>query len=200
MGQDIVVIELNPNRDLVANTKALGVPVIQDDASRDAALEAAGITKAKSIILCTQNDSLNLQVALKARRVNPNISIIIRIFDDEFAASLHEQFGFMALSATGMAAPVFAGVAAGMEMTQPISIEGEALSLGSVKICAGSSLNHMTIREIEQHFNLSVVLLRRKAESDLHPPAEMEVLEGDNLAFLGGLAEISLISEANVKK
>jgi Trk K+ transport system NAD-binding subunit len=197
MDQDVVVIEHNPNRDLVANAKALGVPVIQDDASRDAALEAAGIKKAKAIILCTQNDSLNLQVALKARRMRPDISVTVRIFDDEFAASLHEQFGFLALSATGMAAPIFAGAAAGLEMTQPITIEGETLSLGRIKVNPGSSIQHQTVREIEERFNLSVVLLRRKNESDLHPVAELEILEGDSLAVLGGQAEIGLISKAN---
>ena len=197
MGQDVVVIEINPNRDLVANTKALGVPVLQDDASRDAALEAAGIHKAKSIILCTQNDSLNLQVALKARRMKPGISVTVRIFDDEFAASLHEQFGFLALSATGMAAPIFAGSAAGLEMTQPITVEGVTLSLGRIKVNPGSSLRHQTVQDLEQRFNLSIVLLRRDEESDLHPTAELEILEGDGLAILGGQAEISLISKAN---
>ncbi len=197
MGQDVVVIELNPNRDLVANTKALGVPVLQDDASRDAALEAAGIHKARAIILCTQNDSLNLQVALKARRMKPDISITIRIFDDEFAKSLHEQFGFLALSATGMAAPIFAGAATGLEMTQPITIEGESLSLGRIKVNPGSPLNHLTVKAIEQRFNISVVLLRRKQESDLHPAAEMEIMSGDGLAVLGGAAELSLISKVN---
>jgi Trk K+ transport system NAD-binding subunit len=197
MDQDVVVIEQNPNRDMVANAKALGVPVIQDDASRDAALEAAGIKKAKAIILCTQNDSLNLQVALKARRMRPDISVTVRIFDDEFASSLHEQFGFLALSATGMAAPIFAGAAAGLEMTQPITIEGETLSLGRIKVNPGSSIQNQTVREIEERFNLSIVLLRRKNESDLHPVAELEILVGDSLAVLGGQAEIGLISKAN---
>ena len=197
MGQDVVAIELNPNRDLVASAKALGVPVLQDDASRDATLEAAGIHKAKAIILCTQNDSLNLQVALKARRMKPDISVTVRIFDDEFAASLHDQFGFLALSATGMAAPIFASAAAGLEMTQPITIEGVTLSLGRIKVDAGSPLRHQTIREIEQRFNLSIVMLRRNGESDLHPVGDLEILEGDGLAVLGGQAEISSISKVN---
>ena len=197
MGQDVVVIELNPNRDMIANTKALGIPVIQDDASRDAALESAGIKKARAIIVCTQNDSLNLQVALKARRIRPDISVTVRIFDDEFAASLHDQFGFTALSATGMAAPIFAGAAAGLEMTQPITIEGKTLSLGRIKVNPGSHLCNQMVRDIEQRFNVSIVLLQRNNESDLHPLADLEVSEGDSLAILGGQAEISLISKVN---
>ncbi len=72
---------------------------------------------------------MNLQIALKARSLNPDIEVVIRIFDEDFAHSLQEQFGFTALSATEMAAPVFAAAAAGADVTNPISIEGQQLSL-----------------------------------------------------------------------
>jgi Trk K+ transport system NAD-binding subunit len=197
MGHEVVVIELNPSANLVASVKEMGIPVIQDDASRETALEAAGIRRAQSIILCTQNDSLNLQVALKARRIRPNIPVIVRIFDDEFAQALHEQFGYFAFSATGMAAPVFAAAAVGLEMTQPITLEGETLSLGRLKILPDSHLINQSVKDIEQRYNLSVVLLRRNNESDLHPPAECILLAQDGLAVLGGPAEISLLAQAN---
>jgi Trk K+ transport system NAD-binding subunit len=197
MGQELVVIETNPKADLVANVKRMGIPVIQDDASRQAALEAAGIEHARAVVLCTQNDSLNLQVALKARRLNPSIHVVLRIFDDEFAQSLQEQFGFTAFSATNMAAPAFAAAAAGMEMTNPILVEGELLSLGSLKLVETSSLDQLSVGEVEARFNLSVVLLRRDHESDFHPSAETIVLVGDTLMVFGSPAAISLIAQKN---
>ena len=197
MGHEVAAIELNPSANLVASVKEIGIPVIQDDASRETALEAAGIRKAQSIILCTQNDSLNLQVALKARRIRPDIPVIVRIFDDEFAQALHEQFGYLAFSATGMAAPAFAAAAVGLEMTQPISLEGEILSLGRLKIPPDSQLVNLCVKDVEQRYNVSVVLLRRNSESDLHPPAECILLAQDGLAVLGGPAEISLLAQAN---
>lgn len=197
MDQDVVVIELNPKAHLVSSVKELGIPVIQEDASNEAALIAAGISRAKSIILCTQNDSLNLQVALKARRMNSKIDVVVRIFDDDFAHSLHDQFGFIAFSATGMAAPAFASAAAGLEMTQPINIEGDILSLGHFMIAPDSHLSTMTIEQLEQRHHLSVVLLRRANQSNLHPSADLQLMPGDNLAVLGGPAEISLIAQEN---
>ena len=197
MGNEVVAVELNPNANLVASVKEMGIPVIQDDASREGTLEAAGIRRAHSIILCTQNDSLNLQVALKARRLKPGIPIIVRIFDDEFAKALQEQFGYLALSATGMAAPAFAAAAVGLEMTQPITLEGEILSLGRLKILPSSRLINQSVKDVEQQYNLSVVLVRRNNESDLHPPAECILLVDDGLAVLGGPAEISLLAQAN---
>ncbi len=84
--------------------------------------------------LCTQNDSLNLKVALKAQRLNPNIHVILRIFDDDFAHGLQEQFGYTAFSATAMAAPAFAAAASGVDMTRPITVEGQSMSLAHLKI------------------------------------------------------------------
>jgi voltage-gated potassium channel len=93
-------------------------------------LEAAGVRRASSIILCIQDDAVNLKIALKARSLNPDIRVIIRIFDDDFAQALSQQFGFMALSGTGLAAPAFAASATDSEITPPISIEGRVVQPG----------------------------------------------------------------------
>jgi voltage-gated potassium channel len=198
MGQDVVVIELNPSADLVASVKKLGIPVIQDDAAREAALESAGIHRARTVLLCTQNDSLNLQVALRARRMNKNINVVVRIFDNDFATALQEQFGFTAFSATQMAAPIFAAAAAGVDMTQPITIEGQPLSLAKMNIRASSKLVGMSVSQLEEKFNVSVVLLRRGNSDDLHPAASVELHSNDILAILGGPAEITRLVQENL--
>jgi len=119
MQENVVVIELKPTADLVSTVRDRRIPVIQDDSTRPATLEAAGIRRAKTIILATQNDSLNLQIAIKARSLNKNIQVVIRNFDAAFARSLREQFGFIALSATGMAALVFCSRGCRRRRNQP---------------------------------------------------------------------------------
>jgi Trk K+ transport system NAD-binding subunit len=200
MEQDIVVIEKNPKAELVSAVRGWGIPVLEDDASRQAILETAGVPKARAILLCTQNDSLNLQVALKARSLNKQIHIVVRIFDDEFAQALHDQFGFTAMSATGMAAPAFAAAAAGVEITRPIVVEGQALSLARLNITPLSLLAGLTIGQLEIRYDVSVVLLRRKDDPDIHPAAERSLEAGDVLAVLGGPAEISALLNDNSSK
>jgi voltage-gated potassium channel len=198
LNQETVVVEHNPKADLVARVKELDIPVIQDDASRESALEAAGIKRAQAVVICTQNDSLNLQIALKARRVNPDIRIIIRIFEADFAQALQEQFGFTAFSATNMAAPAFASAAAGLEMTNPLTIEGTLLSLARLTLPDSSPLAQMTVGDLETHYNVSAVLLRRNNESDLHPAPSIQLMAGDALGVLGTPAEISLLVKDNL--
>ena len=197
LNQDVIVIELNPNADLVAAAKSLGVPVIQDDGVRPEALESAGIQKARAIVLCTQNDSMNLQIAFKARRYNPDIRVVARIFDDDFAWTLREQFGFQTMSATGMAGPTFAAAAAGVDITRPITVEGETFSLARLDIAPSSSLIGCSMAEIEQKYDVSVVLLRHDGESDFHPSGERCLAANDVMGVLAGPSQISRLAKAN---
>jgi len=183
--QNVVVIELEPKRDLVEKVRSLGVPVIQDDGTREVVLKSAGVEHARSIVLCMQDDSLNLQIALKARGLNPRIQVILRIFDDDFAESLQKQFGFKAISATGMAAPIFASAATNIDMTPPLIIDNQPNSLAQFKIDEHSRLVGKTIQEIEDEFTISVVFIMMDGHKELHPKGSIRVSAGDTLAILG---------------
>lgn len=185
MGEQIAIIDLNPSADMTGAIQKMGIPVIHDDASRQLVLEAANIARAKSILLCTQNDALNLKIALMARHLNPKIEVIIRIFDEDFAQALHDQFGFNALSGTSIAAPVFAASAAGVDITNPISIEGEALSLARLTISPNSGLSGKTIGYIEDNFSVSILLVRYDHHSQFHPTDSQRVTTGNQLAVMG---------------
>jgi voltage-gated potassium channel len=195
--EEVVVIELNPKAELADNVRKMGTPVIQDDGTRESVLENAGIPKAKAIILCTQNDSLNLHMAVKARNLNPNINVIIRIFDDEFARSLKTQFGFHAFSATGMAAPIFAATAANVDVTPPIEIEGQPNSLARMEINRSSNLDGKSVDQIEDTFQVSIVYLHHAHQSLYHPIGDTRVTGGDTLAFLGPPDQISTLIHEN---
>lgn len=197
MNENIAAIEFNANADTVTAARELGIPVIHDDATRPAALEAANIKDARTIILASQNDAMNLQIALKARSMNPDIQVVIRIFDEDFAHALQEQFGFTALSATEMAAPVFAAAAAGVDVTNPISVEGQLLSLARLKIKPESGLADKTIGFVEDTFHLNVVLLRRDHLSEMHPTDKSELRGGDTIAVLGGPEQLQNLIHAN---
>ena len=197
LDRDVAVIELNPDEDLIAETQSMGIPVIKDDARREVALQGVGVAKARAIILCTQNDSMNLQIAFKARRLNPQIRVVLRIFDDDFGQSLQEQFGFRAMSATGMAAPTFAAAAADVDVTRPITVEGEALSLARLKLGGDSGLLDCSVSEIEQNYEVSVVLLREDGRSDFHPAGTRTLKQGHVLGILGGPEQINRLVDAN---
>lgn len=197
MGKQIVVIEQNPKVDTLNEATKLGIPVITDDATRIAALEGANIQKAKTLILASQNDAMNLQIALKARSLNSKIKIVIRIFDDDFAHALQEQFGFIALSATEMAAPVFAAAAAGVDVTNPISIEGQLLSLAKFTVSKESALRKKTVGALENQYKVNVALLRKANETFMPPKYEQTISVNDVLAVIGAPEQLNKILHDN---
>jgi len=197
MGKEVVVVEQNPTIDSFKAVQGMGVPVIQEDATRNIALDAANITDAHTVILATQNDAMNLQIALKARSLNPKIEVVIRIFDEEFAHALHDQFGFNALSATEMAAPVFAAAAAGANVTNPISIEGQQLSLARLKIHPNSIYADKNVGYVEDNYHLNIILLRRDGQNEMHPTDAHPLQPGDTLAVLGGPQQLARLVQDN---
>ena len=197
MGKEVAVIELDPAVDAFKAVQTMGVPVIQEDAVRSVALESANIKDAHTIILASQKDSMNLQIALKARSMNPDIKVVIRIFDEDFAHALHDQFGFIALSATEMAAPVFAAAAAGADVTQPISIEGQQLSLARMVIGEASALAEKTVGHVEENYHLTVILLRQNDHSEMHPKINSVLHAGDTVAVLGGPDQLKQLMQDN---
>jgi voltage-gated potassium channel len=185
LDQDVVVIERAPEPDLLHNVRALGVPVLEEDGTRETVMVSAGISRARAIILCTQNDSLNLRMALKARNLNPKIEVVIRIFDDEFATSLQSQFGFHAMSATGMAAPLFAAIAAHVDITPPVIIEGQPHVLAHLQISPASRICGMTVNRIEEIYQVSIILICKNSERLFHPAGDELIEEGQTIAIFG---------------
>lgn len=197
IGKSVVVVEINLGTHTTAAARDMGIPVIQGDARHPGALEAANIKDARTIILASQDDAMNLQIALRARSLNPDIEVVIRIFDEEFAHSLQKQFGFIALSATEMAAPVFAAAAAGADVTNPISIEGQQLSLARLQILPSSTLADKTVGYVEDNYHLNIILLRHDHQSEMHPTDTRPLHAGDTLAVLGGPEQLSRLMQDN---
>jgi Trk K+ transport system NAD-binding subunit len=197
MGESVVVVEINPGSHTTMAAREMGIPVIQADARHPGALEGANIKEAHTIILASQDDAMNLQIALKARSLNPNIQVVIRIFDEDFAHSLQEQFGFTALSATEMAAPVFAAAASGADVTNPISVEGQQLSLARLTIPASSRLADKSVCYVEDNYHLNIILLRHDHQSEMHPTDTRPLHAGDTLAVLGGPEQLSRLMQDN---
>ena len=79
-GANFVVIDPTDAVETVA--AQWGCPFLRGDATEDATLLAAGIARAKGLIVTTSSDATNLYVILSARLLNPNLFIVSRAVDD----------------------------------------------------------------------------------------------------------------------
>ena len=113
-GCDVVVIENDPNNRFLPMARSLKVPVIQGDASLAATLQAAHIRQASALITVTSDDVANLEIALSAKGLVPQLPVIMRTQDPDFAPQAQQIFDFEAiLSPADLAAPAFAAAALG---------------------------------------------------------------------------------------
>jgi len=74
-----------------------------------AALTAAGLEGATALVLASDDDAGNVDMALITRRLRPELPLVIRLFDPELAAYVHATLkGAVILSMSSVAAPVLA--------------------------------------------------------------------------------------------
>src|SRR6185369_1238496 len=73
------------------------------------ALTAAALDGAAALVLASGDDANNVDMALIARRLRPDLPLVIRVFDPELAAYVRATLkGAVVLSLSSVAAPVLA--------------------------------------------------------------------------------------------
>lgn len=113
-GYEVVVLETNHENRFLRSARALGIPVILADASVSNSLRDAHVTKAEALIAATSEDMINVEIALSAKAIKPNLSVIVRIQEASFAQSAQEVFDFdLVLSPTELSTHSFAAAALG---------------------------------------------------------------------------------------
>ncbi|HXU69760.1 MAG TPA: NAD(P)-binding protein [Polyangia bacterium] len=108
----VVALEKDAAARFLGDAKATGAPVLVRDMQEDQALIDAGVQHARTIIIATNDDMANLEVALDARRMNPKIRVIMRLFDQRMADKFKEAALIdEAFSPAALAAPIVAEMA-----------------------------------------------------------------------------------------
>jgi len=115
-GAQVVAVDRDPHAASIANLEARGVTVIPGDMREDSVLEDAGIRHARAVVAATNEEMVNLEVALDARRLNPKIRVLLRFHDHAIAQKIRNAFDIdEAFSAEALAAPLIAAKALGEE-------------------------------------------------------------------------------------
>jgi voltage-gated potassium channel len=176
-GRQVVVVEAKDGGQFVEEARAAGVPLVVGDARRESLLRELCVERAACVIACTDNDLVNLEVALDARQINPNIRLVMRFFDQSMAQKLGKAFTVdSTFSTSALAAPLFAAAAIDEHVLGAYRL-GDAMMV-SVQIDApeGSPLVGKTLLDVEQWLDAAVVGLRRAGEPASHKFRRAEAL------------------------
>jgi Trk K+ transport system NAD-binding subunit len=126
------------------------VPVLIRDMKEDQALIDAGIERARAIIIATNDDMANLEVALDARRMNSNIRVVMRLYEQEIARKISGAFAVDAVfSASSLAAPAIAAMSLTTKVLGSVVIGGVSYVTTEVPVNLAGSLVGKKLQEIE---------------------------------------------------
>jgi voltage-gated potassium channel Kch len=90
-GERVLIVERNEDAPSIEHFRTRGADVYVGDARLPQVLQQVGVTRAKALYSVVNNDFTNLEIGLNARTFEPNLRLVLRIFDDAMAARIREQ-------------------------------------------------------------------------------------------------------------
>jgi voltage-gated potassium channel len=177
MGKDVVAVEKREDSPFVGVLRDEQVPLLIDDIRSPQCLPRTNVKTASAIVCATDDDLANLNIALDARRLNPSIRVVIRLFDDDLVAKVRDTFKAEALSSSSLAAPAMALAALDPRIVHSFRI-GRHLMVVSV-FEARTGLPGTSISEVRDRFGALTLALRRGDIEKLHPNGEDRIQTGD---------------------
>ncbi|MCX5005241.1 NAD-binding protein [Streptomyces sp. NBC_00638] len=150
----VVCVEADPEARGLALARRLRVPVVLGDVTQEGVLEAAKIHRAHALLALTSADTMNLEAVLYARTVRPDLRVVLRLYDDDFATAVyrtlraaHPDALTRSRSVSHLAAPAFAGAMMGRQILGAIPVERRVLLFAAVDVGGHPQLEGRTVGE-----------------------------------------------------
>jgi Trk K+ transport system NAD-binding subunit len=197
-GREVVAIEPDPEGRFVEKAKSLGIPVIIADARRSGSLIQAGVERADAIIPCTDDELSNVDIALDAREINPDIKVVMRMFDPDLARRVEKGFDIhTAFSTSALAAPIFAAASMRFNVKHSFYAGDTLLNLSEVRVQPDSELVGWSMERLEAELSLQVVCHQGGACPDLTPDASLRLRPDDEILVMATLDSLERLNDLN---
>ncbi|WP_405540541.1 NAD-binding protein [Streptomyces sp. NBC_00075] len=152
----VVCVEADPEARGLATARRLRVPVVLGDVTQEGVLEAAKINRAQALLALTSADTTNLEAVLYGRSVRPDLRVVLRLYDDDFATAVyrtlraaHPGATTRSRSVSHLAAPAFAGAMMGRQtqILGTIPVERRVLLFAAMRVGGHVELEGRTVGE-----------------------------------------------------
>ena len=198
LGESVVAIENAPHARFIKEIENMNIPVLVADARDASTLENASIKKAKAIVAVTDNDLTNLETALTAREMNPQIRVIIRMFDQKLAKQVEKSLGLDgAYSSSARSSRLFAQAAISENILDSFEFGGTTINAYQLVVKANTFLVGATLDQIRHKFEVTVLLQEKEeGELDWNPSPNNVLAVGDRLLIMTDRAGIKRLQDA----
>ncbi|MFJ1620979.1 NAD-binding protein [Streptomyces sp. NPDC088190] len=176
LGIPVVCVEDDPDARGISVARRLHVPVVLGDVTQEGVLEAAKIQRSRALLALTSIDTTNLEAALYARSVKPDLRVALRLYDDEFATAVyrtlraaHPQAVTRSRSVSHLAAPAFAVAMMGRQILGAIPVERKVMLFAAVEVAGHPQLEGRTVEHAFRAGSWRVLALDATPPEDRRP-------------------------------
>lgn len=164
---------------------ALGVKTFAGDAADRALLQQAGIESVSSVLLTTNDDAMNIYLAVYCRRLNPALRIVSRITHERNVEAIHRAGADLVLSYAALGVESVMSRLRGYELV----VLGEGVELYTVVVPRSLRGRRLAASGIGSETGMSVVAVERDGELTTGLSGETLLSEGSSLVMLGSLEQ-----------
>lgn len=188
-GMSVHAIDRTPG--VLADMREYVDAVFPGDAADRRLLDRAGIDKASSVLLTTNDDAMNIYLAVYCRRLNPGLRIVSRITHERNVEAIHRAGADFVLGYTTLGIEAVMSLLRGYELV----LLGEGVELFSIPVPA--SLAGRPLREtgIGSRTGMSVVALQLGEEVTTQLTSETLLPQDAALLMLGSLEQRKIFGE-----
>src|SRR5690606_28291512 len=148
-------------------------------------LQAASVRTGRALIIVSTDDVANLETGLVARAEKPDLRIVMRLFDGDFADRVQRAFAINASrSVSYLAAPAFAAAMLGREVLHTIPVNRRVLLVGELPIGAESDLEHRPAGSIDLVNEVRLLAIRTEERVRWQPPRDRPLRRDERIVVV----------------
>jgi Trk K+ transport system NAD-binding subunit len=188
----LVVYALDRDQQALATLAPQLDAVYAGDAADRETIERAGIGRAASVLLTTNDDAMNIYLAVYCRKLNPSLRIVSRITHERNVEAIHRAGADFVLSYTTLGVDSIMSLVDGNATV----MLGEGVRLFEVRVPRSLAGRPLTATGIGSRTGLSVVAIEENDRVTTQLTAETLLPAGGTLLMLGNADQRQQFADA----
>ena len=192
------VVVVDASEEARAFAEREGWPFVLGDASQDEVLRAAGIERARGLVVTTDSDATNTYVVLSAKLLNPKVEVVSRSLDQAGAAKLLRAGASHAISPYAIGGRRLAHLlltpGAVRFFDTVLAAGDQRLTIEEIAVEPGGPLAGKELAALPAA-GAQLLALVRGDEPQVGPPPGTQLQAGDRLLVLGTAAQLRALDE-----
>ncbi|HSL82996.1 MAG TPA: NAD-binding protein, partial [Thermoanaerobaculia bacterium] len=190
--KDVTVHLVEKNERLKDRLASVPDRLFLGDAADRAVIMEAGIADAPSVLLTTNDDAINIYLAVYCRRLNPETRIVSRITHERNLEAIHRAGADFALGYTSLGVESVFALLMGRETV----VLGEGVEFFALDIPPSIAGKTLAEAGVGAHTGLNVIGVQSDGELSTNPRADLALPEQGKLLVLGNAEQRRRFREA----